>query len=115
MTLSIFGSFFPSTGNVTNEDKVEIFRRWVKKRRDMETTIEDSAGIAVGEPLYAELHGTMAARYEGSDSARHRRFHCLILGNSSAFEFFYYEAVDMPKGLAQDRARAIFNSAEIPK
>lgn len=115
VTVSIFGSFFPSDGNVTHEDKVAIFRRWVKKRKDIETKIEGSAGIAVGEPFYTELHGTMAARYEGSDSARHRRFHCLILGNSSAFEFFYYEALDMPKGLVQDRARTIFNSAEIPK
>jgi len=115
VTVSIFGSFFPTTGNVTHEDKVAIFRRWVNKRRDYETRIEGSAGIAVGEPVYAELHGTMAARYEGSDSARHRRFHCLVLANSSALEFFYYEAVDMPKGLVQDRARAIFNSAEIPK
>jgi hypothetical protein len=115
VTVSIFGSFFPTTGNVTHEDKVAIFRRWVNKRRDDETKIEGSAGIAVGEPLYAELHGTMGARYEGSDSVRHRRFHCLILASSSAFEVFYYEAVDMPKDLVQGRARAIFNSADIPK
>jgi len=57
----------------------------------------------------------MAARYEGSDSARHRRFHCLILASSSAFEVFYYEGVDMSKTIVQDRARAIFNSADIPK
>jgi len=115
VTVSIFGSFFPTTGSVTHEDKVAIFRRWVKKRRDVETKIEGSTGISVGEPFYAELHGTMAARYEGSDSARHRRFHCLILANSSAFEFFYYEAVDMSEAIVEDRARAIFNSAEIPK
>jgi hypothetical protein len=115
VTVSIFGSFFPTTGNVTHEDKVTIFRRWVNKRRDYENKIEGSAGIAVGEPLYAEQHGTMGARYEGSDSARHRRFHCLILASSSAFEVFYYEAVDMPKDLVQDRARTIFNSADIPK
>jgi len=115
VTVSIFGSFFPTTGNVTHEDKVAIFRRWVNKRRDDETKIQDSAGIAVGEPYYAEVQGTMAARYEGSDSARHRRFHCLILASSSAFEIFYYEAVDMSDALVQDRARAIFNSADIPK
>jgi len=115
VTVSIFGSFFPTTGNVTHEDKVAIFRRWVNKRRDMETKIEESAGITLGEPLYAEVHGTMAARYEGSDSARHRRFHSLILASSTAFEFFYYEAVEMPEAVVRDRARSIFNSAEIPK
>ncbi len=115
VTVSILGSFFPTTGNVTHEDKVVIFRRWVNKRRDYENKIEGSAGIAVGEPLYAELHGTMGARYEGSDSARHRRFHCLILASSSAFEVFYYEAVDLPESVVQGRARAIFNSADRPK
>jgi hypothetical protein len=115
VTVSIFGSFFPSAGNVTHEDKVAIFREWVKKRRDIETKIEGSSGIVVGEPLYVEMHGTMAARYEGSDSVRHRRFHCLILGNSSAFEFFYYEALDLSEAIVRSRARVMFNSAEIPK
>lgn len=115
VTVSIFGSFFPSTGSVTHDDKVAIFRRWVGKRRDTETKIEGASGISVGEPLYAESHGIMAARYEGFDSGRRRRFHCLILASSSAFEMFYYEALDMPVSVVQDRARLIFDSADIPR
>ena len=115
VTVSIFGSFFPTSGNVTHDDKAEIFRRWVNKRRDYETKLQDHVGVTVGEPLYAEVNGTMGARYEGFDSGAHRRFHCLILASSSAFEIFYYEAVDMSDELVRNRARAIFNSANIPK
>jgi hypothetical protein len=56
----------------------------------------------------------MAARYEGFDPSRNRRFHCLILASSSAFEIFYYEALDVAKSVADDQARMIFNSVNIP-
>ena len=56
----------------------------------------------------------MGARYQGFDDSRHRRFHCLILASSSAFEIFYYEAVDLGESLAEERTKAIFNSVDIP-
>ncbi len=56
----------------------------------------------------------MATRYQGFDRLRHRRFHCLILASSSAFEVFYCEAVDLAQSLADEHAKAIFNSVHIP-
>jgi len=79
-----------------------------------ETKMPGFEDVSVSEPSYGEARGTMAARYQGFDRSRHRRFHCLILASSSAFEIFYYEAVDLGQSLAEERAKAIFNSVDIP-
>ena len=39
----------------------------------------------------------------------------MMLASSSAFEIFYYEAVEMTEQQAENRAKAIFNSVDIPK
>jgi hypothetical protein len=88
LTVSIFGSFFGGPGEMNHDEKAARFRLWVNKRKQDETKIPDSAGIKIGEPFYGEAKGTLAARYEGFDSMRHRRFHCMLLANSSAFEVF---------------------------
>jgi hypothetical protein len=115
LTVSIFGSFFGSPGSKSHDERTAIFKRWVEKRRQIETKMPGSADATVTEPSYGEAQGTMVARYEGFDPSRHRRFHCLVLASSSAFEIFYYEAVDVAQSLAEEHAKAIFNSVDIPK
>lgn len=115
LTVSIFGSFFGSPGSKSHDERAVIFKRWVEKRRQVETKMPGSADATVTEPFYSEAQGTMAARYEGFDPSRRRRFHCLVLASSSAFEIFYYESVDVGQGLAEEHAKAIFNSVDIPK
>jgi hypothetical protein len=115
LTVSSFGSFFGSPGSKSHDERTVIFKRWVEKRRQVESKMPGSADETVTEPFYAEAQGTMAARYEGFDPSRHRRFHCLVLASSSAFEIFYYEAVDLAQSLAEERAKTIFNSVDIPK
>lgn len=100
---------------MNHDDRVAMFTRWVNKRRAVETRLPGSDGITTTEPLFGESSGVLAARYAGLDYARRRRFHCLLLASSSAFEIFYYEAVDMTEQAAEERAKAIFNSVDIPK
>jgi len=115
LTVSIFGSLFGASGEMTHDDRAERFHTWVNKRRDVENKMPGFADVVVSEPSFGESQGTLAARYTGFDGARQRRFHCLVLASSSAFEIFYYEAVDMKESLVGDRAKAIFNSIDIPK
>lgn len=115
LTVSIFGPLIGSAGSTSHEDRVSRFKIWVKKRIDLEAKLSDHPGVIAKEPLYGESRGTLAARYEGFDSGYQRRFHCMILARSSAFEAFYYEAVGMSEQAAEDRAKTIFNSVDIPK
>ena len=113
LTVSIFGSLFGAPGTMNHDAEVATFTRWVDKRRDVETKVAGSATVT--EPLFGESGGVLAARYTGFDAGRQRRFHCMMLASSSAFEIFYYEAVEMTEQQAENRAKAIFNSVDIPK
>ena len=115
LTVSIMGSLFGAPGAMSHDDKVARFRHWVDRRRAVETKVPGGAKITLTEPLFGELDGVLAARYAGVDSGRQRRFHCMMLASASAFEIFYYEAVDMTEQAAEDRAKTIFNSVNIPK
>jgi hypothetical protein len=114
LTVSIFGSFFGPPGSKNHDERSDVFKRWVEKRRQVETKIPGVADANITEPLFGEARGTMAARYQGFDPSRNRRFHCLILANSSAFEIVYYEAVDVAQSIAEEHAKTIFNSVDIP-
>lgn len=115
LTVSIFGSLFGKPGTMEHTARVTTFRRWVNKRRDIEGRLPGLANVTTTEPTFAEIRGTMAARYEGNDPTNNRRFHCLMLANSAALETFYYEAVNMTESRVTDRAKAIFNSVNIPE
>jgi hypothetical protein len=115
LTVSIFGSLFGAPGAMNHDAKVATFMRLVDKRRDVETKVPGSVAITVTEPLFGESGGVLAARYRGFDAGRQRRLHCMMLASVSAFEIFYYEAVDMTEAAAEDRAKAIFNSVDIPR
>ncbi len=115
LTVSIFGSLFGAPDAMNHDDRVAMFTRWVNKRRAVETKVTGGDMITTTEPLFGESGGVLAARYAGLDYAHQRRFHCLLLASSSAFEIFYYEAVDMTEQAAEERAKTIFNSVDIPK
>ena len=114
LTVSIFGPLF-GPGTMNHQDKAERFKKWVSKRRDIETRLPDFKDVVVNDPSFAEINGTMGARYWGFDKKRNRRFHCLILASNSAFEIFYYEAVNLTAAAVESRAKAIFNSVNIPE
>lgn len=115
LTVSIFGSLFGAVSEMNDADKMAAFTRMVNRRKDAETKMPGFSHVLVTEPTLGESRGILAARYSGFDSERQRRFHCMILASSSAFEIFYYEAVDVTEEIAENRAKAIFNSVEIPK
>ena len=115
LTVSIHGSLFGTPNAMSSDDKMARFAYWVRKRRDAEAEALQDNTIRITEPQFGEFGGVLAARYAGFDEARRRRFHCLLLASSSAFEVFYYEAVDMTEQAAELRAKAIFNSVDIPK
>lgn len=115
LTVSIMGSLFGAPEAMSHDDKLARFRHWVDRRRAVETNLPESARISLTEPLFGESGGVLAARYAGVAAARRRQFHCLLLASSSAFEIFYYEAVNMTEQNAEDRAKAIFNSVDIPR
>lgn len=115
LTVSIMGSLFGAPGTMNHDDKEARFRHWVNRRRAVETKVPGGSKIRLTEPLFGESGGVLAARYAGIDTGRRRRFHCMLLASSSAFEVFYYEAVDMTKQAAEDRAKSIFNSVDIPR
>jgi len=115
LTVSIFGSLFGAPGAMTHDERVATFTHWVNQRRDVETKVAEGGTIRITEPRFGESGGVLAARYAGIDEARQRRFHCLLLASSSAFEIFYYEAVEMTEQAAEQRAKAIFNSIDIPR
>ena len=114
LTVSIFGALFGKPGEMDHENKVAKFKLWVGKRRAIEARAPEFAGIQLTETSFGESGGTLAARYSGLDTRRKRRFHCLILASSTAFESFYYEALDMSEQVVQDRAKEIFDSVSIP-
>jgi hypothetical protein len=115
LTVTIFGSLFGASGEMKHDNRVGRFHTWVNKRRDLEKKLPGFADVVVSEPSFGESQGTLAARYTGFDEARQRRFHCLVLASSSAFDIFYFEAVDMNESVVEDRGKAIFNSIDIPK
>jgi hypothetical protein len=115
LTVSVMGSLFGAPGAMSRDDKVARFRYWVSRRRAVETKVSEGAKITLTEPLFGESDGVFAARYAGVDTGRQRRFHCVLLASSSAFEVFYYEALNMTEQAAEERAKAIFNSVDIPR
>jgi len=115
LTVSIYGSIFEDPGKMSHDEKEAVFRQWVSKRRDVENKIANPNDLTLGSPSFGESNGRLAARYSGLDAARKRHFYCLILASSSAFEIFYYEASGKGQSFAEDRAKAIFNSVEIPQ
>ncbi|HET6180091.1 MAG TPA: hypothetical protein VFE61_24435 [Candidatus Sulfotelmatobacter sp.] len=115
LTVSIFCCRFGAAGQMNHDEKVAEFPRWVNKRRNIETKMPGYEGVVLTESMFGESKGTLAARYEGFDPARKRRFHCMLLASSSAFEIFYYEAVDSTEQTAKSRAKLIFNSVDTPK
>jgi hypothetical protein len=115
LTISIFGSPFGAAGAMDHDAKVARFKRLVGKMRIVDARAAEPAVVTLEEPLFGESGGTLAARYTGYDAAHQRRVHCLLLASSSAFETFYYEAVGLSEQAAVDRAKAIFNSVDIPK
>jgi len=115
LSVSIFGSLFGASSVMDHDAKVTTFKRWVAKIRTLESKAAEPAAVELTEPLFGESRGTLAARYTGYDRARKRRVHCMLLANSVAFEIFYYEGLDLSEHAAEDRAKAIFNSVDIPR
>ena len=95
--------------------KLQSSPAWSIKEGMQRRSSQVSPEVVVTEPVLGESQGVLAARYAGFDSVRQRRFHCLLLASSAAFEIFYYEAVHIAEPLAENRAKAIFNSVDIPK
>ena len=111
LTISIMGD----TQQMSHDELSAWLHRLVEMRRHAETQIPGVAGVMVSEATFAELEGTLVARYVGTQPSAQRRFYCLVLGSSRTLYFFYYEALDMPETESEARARQIFNSIVVPR
>jgi len=78
-----------------HDHKPAHFTRMVRVRRGAETKMPGFADVSVSAPMFGEAGGVLAARYQGFDAARQRRFHCVLLASSTAFGMLYYEGLDL--------------------
>ncbi len=111
LTVSLLG-FFSGMGA---EERSKAFNRLVEMRKLAETALPGLTAVTTTQTTFGESGGILAARYSGIQSAVHRRFTCLMLGSSSAFTAFYYEAVGLTKTQSEDRAKTIMNSIIVPR
>jgi len=106
LTVSLLGF----SSGMGAEERSKVFNRLVEMRKHAETALPGFTAVTTTQTTFGESGGILAARYSGIQSAVHRRFTCLMLGSSSAFTVFYYEAVGLSKTQSEARAKAIMNS-----
>jgi hypothetical protein len=88
---------------------------WSELRKKAESATPGVTAVTTTDTTFGESGGILAARYGGAEPAQHRRFPCLMLGSTSAFTIFYYEAVGLTQSETDARAKTIMNSIVVPK
>lgn len=108
LTVSILGF----KNGMSADERSKTFKRLAELRKHAESA---RPGSTTGDTTFGESGGILAARYGGAEPEAHRRFWCLLLGSTSAFTVFYYEAVGLTQSETDARAKAIMNSVVVPK
>jgi hypothetical protein len=111
LTVSLLG--FKS--GMSADERSNSFKRLAELRKHAESAMPGLTAVTTTDTTFSESGGTLAARYGGSEPAVHRRFMCLMLGSTSAFTVFYYEAVGLTQAETDARAKAIMNSIVVPR
>jgi hypothetical protein len=110
LTVSIMGD----NSGLSMQERSTTLERLIEIRRSSELKIPGRTGISVGEATFGESGGVLAACYAGAQAGTQYRFHCLTLASSHTFTFFYYEASGHLESKSEARAKAIFNSIDVP-
>jgi len=111
LTVSLLGL---GSGMSANE-RTKMFRRLVQSRKHAESDAPGLTAVTITETAFGESGGILAARYGGTEPAVQRRFICLMLGSTTAFMIFYYEAVGLTQSETDARAKLIIDSVVVPK
>ena len=111
LTVSLLG--FKS--GMSADERSKTFKRLAELRKHAETGTPGLTSVTTTDTTFGESEGILAARYGGSEPALHRRFMCLMLGSTSAFTIFYYEAVGLTQSETDTRAKTIMNSVVVPR
>jgi hypothetical protein len=111
LTVSILGL----KSGLSADERSKMFKRLAELRKHAESATPGLTAVTTTETTFGESGGILAARYSGTEPAVHRRFICLILGSTSAFTVFYYEAVGLTESETDARAKTIMNSVVVPR
>ena len=108
-------SLMTSKDRMNPEKQRGTLNRMAELHRKVVTKVFGPAALTMYDTTFGETNGVMAARYGGTETATHRRFHSLLLCSPLAVTVFFYEAVGLPEKEADARAKAIMNSIAVPK
>jgi hypothetical protein len=111
LTVSILGL----KSGMSADERSKMFKRLAELRKHAESATPGLSAVSTTETTFGESGGILAARYGGTEPAAHRRFMCLMLGSTSAFTVFYYEAVGLTQSETDARAKTIMNSVVVPR
>jgi hypothetical protein len=111
LTVSLLG--FKS--GMSADERSKTFKRLAELRKHAETAMPGLTSVMTTDTTFGESEGILAARYGGTEAAAHRRFMCLMLGSTSGFTIFYYEAVGLTQSETDARSKTIMNSVVVPK
>jgi hypothetical protein len=108
-------SFLGLKSGMSADERSKMFKRLAELRKHAESATPGLTAVTTTETTFGESGGILAARYGGTELAVHRRFMCLMLGSTSAFTVFYYEAVGLTQSETDARAKTILNSVVVPR
>jgi hypothetical protein len=108
-------SFLGLKSGMSADERSKMFKRLAELRKHAESATPGLTAVTTTETTFGESGGILAARYGGTELAVHRRFMCLMLGSTSAFTVFYYEAVGLAQSETDARAKTIMNSVVVPR
>lgn len=111
LTVSLFGL----KSGMGKDERSTMFKHFVEVRKQAESATPGLTAVTTTETNFGESGGILAARYGGTEPAIHRHFMCLMLGSTSAFTVFYYEAIGQTQSEAEARAKSIMNSVALPR
>ena len=92
------------------EERSAVFNRVIEIRRKTETTMPDTGLVELTPTVFGELGDTLAARYQGFESAANRHSSCLFLFRKKNLTVYFYESIGLSEDQSNARARAIMNS-----
>jgi hypothetical protein len=112
LTVSLLGL----KSGMSTDERSKMFKRLAELRKHAESAMPNGlTAVTTTDTTFGESGGILAARYGGTEPAVHRRFICLMLGSTSAFTVFYYEAVGLTQSETDARAKTIMNSVVVPR
>jgi hypothetical protein len=111
LTVSLLGF---KTG-MSADERSKTFKRLAELRKHAESATPGLTAVTTTDTTFGESGGILAARYGGTEPAARRHFVCLMLGSTSAFTVFYYEAIGLTESESDGRAKTIMNSVVVPR